>query len=600
MTNDYSLRQVNRVVIFPRIRFVAVPGSRRSYRGLKLVSLLLLTSVINESSASADPPADSNKVKRVELNQGWSKDEIAFYYHASEGTFLAPLEFALQLPNPKEPDAKFLDTLARYGFIEDKEGPINSHRLPVGLAEDSRPKAFGDRSYLGMTCAACHTRELTFRKPNGDSDQTEYRLPVYAGPSLIDLPSFLNDFYGAFEAILEDDALAKVFAKGVLGHDPEDRELDALRKEVKELITPVLLWRKMVEEAKVPVAKFGPGNLNALTQGNLNGAGLVKWMLQKGVELPPTPPPTVPRFEGTVNFPPLWYAFNDDWAQWFVKIHHSGTRNWIQAVASSAIRPPKMVEGLGAKAIIATVNFDNIERIQSSLERLRTPKWPEQVFGELDAKRIAKGRVLYERSCAECHDRQPLAPNELGIILNQRRAYDVGTDPTAYQQFAEDGERRAAGLAALSEKILLARRAQLLERVDEAEADNYAKLDSRGRPNRWGLAVDEYASRPEMRDWPTSGAPCWAPPLDGVFASSPYFHNGSVRTLWEVLLAPEERAAKFHTGTTEFDAHDVGLRDEGDFEFDTGELGKSNRGHAFGVTWSKEEKLDVLEYLKSI
>src|SRR6185295_5791806 len=30
-----------------------------------------------------------------------------------------------------------------------------------------------------------------------------------------------------------------------------------------------------------------------------------------------------------------------------------------------------------------------------------------------------------------------------------------------------------------------------------------------------------------------------APPLDGIWASSPYFHNGSVPTLWHVLHSAE-------------------------------------------------------------
>jgi mono/diheme cytochrome c family protein len=536
----------------------------------------------------------------VEANQGWSKDEVEFFYHASEGTLLAPLDFVLQLPHPKETDAKFVDRLEKYGFIKGASGPLNPHQLPVGLAEDRRPIRFGDRSYLGLTCAACHTRELTYRKTNGDGEGTNYRISVYAGPSLIDLPRFIQDLYDGFEAIIEDDDLAQKFAEDLGDKEVSAEDVKALRAEIAEFIAPVRLWRGMIKKAKLPAVDFGPGNLNALSQGNLHEAGLAAWLKGQGVELPnltPTPPP---RFEGTVNYPPLWFGAQDDWAQWFVKIHHTGARNWIQAVASSAVRPPKMVKSLGVKAVVATVDFENIARIQASLERLRTPKWPAHVFGELDSGRVAKGRKLYEKSCAECHARKLLPPNELGIALYERQAFDVGTDATAYQQFAEYGEARAAGLVFLSEKLIAFRRVQLLDRVDEKQADNYAKMDSRGRPNLWALAIDENSGRPGGDYWPTSGATYWAPPLEGVFATSPYFHNGSVRTLWEVLTRPEKRTKAFHTGTTAFDAKEVGLCDDGEFIYDARDLGKGNGGHPFGCEWSDEEKLNLLEFLKSL
>src|SRR5262249_44085321 len=153
-----------------------------------------------------------------------------------------------------------------------------------------------------------------------------------------------------------------------------------------------------------------------------------------------------------------------------------------------------------------------------------------------------------------------------------------GTDSTAYRQFSEHGVERAARLQELSDKLIKLRHVQLLDRVGEQEAENYAKMDSRGRPNRWGLAVDEYSGRDDAKYWPTVGATYWAPPLEGVFATSPYFHNGSVRTLWEVLLPPTERAESFRTGTTDFDAKDVGLLDAGAFEYNTKEPGKGNDG----------------------
>ena len=85
------------------------------------------------------------------------------------------------------------------------------------------------------------------------------------------------------------------------------------------------------------------------------------------------------------------------------------------------------------------------------------------------------------------------------------------------------------------------------------------KLYSRGRPNEFGLAKDDYKDAEEA-NWPKTGAAYWASPLEGIFASSPYFHNGSVRTLWDVLTPPAQRPKTFRTGSNEFDVEGVGLR----------------------------------------
>ena len=55
-----------------------------------------------------------------------------------------------------------------------------------------------------------------------------------------------------------------------------------------------------------------------------------------------------------------------------------------------------------------------------------------------------------------------------------------------------------------------------------------------------------------------------APPLDGIWASAPYFHNGSVPTLWHVLH-PEDRPAGGRRGGGDHDGARVGLVfEEGD------------------------------------
>jgi len=88
--------------------------------------------------------------------------------------------------------------------------------------------------------------------------------------------------------------------------------------------------------------------------------------------------------------------------------------------------------------------------------------------------------------------------------------------------------------------------------------------------------------------------------MQGIFASSPYLHNGSVPTLRDLLNPPEKRPASFRTGSSEFDPAAVGLKNEGSFVFETREPGKGNGGHLFGTELAPAEKAALIEYLKSL
>ena len=122
-----------------------------------------------------------------------------------------------------------------------------------------------------------------------------------------------------------------------------------------------------------------------------------------------------------------------------------------------------------------------------------------------------------------------------------------------------------------------------------------------------------------------------APPLDGIWASAPYFHNGSVPTIWH-LLHPSERPTVWRRTdivagengadsptqgeleAAQYDQSRVGLPieifngmpttikrgSEKRTYFDTRPRGKSAAGHDFVDELSETEKQAVLEYLKTL
>jgi hypothetical protein len=96
-----------------------------------------------------------------------------------------------------------------------------------------------------------------------------------------------------------------------------------------------------------------------------------------------------------------------------------------------------------------------------------------------------------------------------------------------------------------------------------------------------------------------------ARPLDGIWATAPYLHNGSVPNLYEMLLPADKRSKVFHVGSLEFDPMKVGFRTDpgpATTELDTSVDGNFNTGHdQYGNgAFTEEERMQILEFLKTL
>jgi hypothetical protein len=112
-----------------------------------------------------------------------------------------------------------------------------------------------------------------------------------------------------------------------------------------------------------------------------------------------------------------------------------------------------------------------------------------------------------------------------------------------------------------------------------------------------------------------------ARPLNGIWATAPYLHNGSVPSLYQLLLPADKRVKAFSVGRREFDPVNVGFKIEpfdGGFRFRThSEIGlpipgNSNAGHEYGTgkprevggdglpALTDEQRWKLVEYLKSL
>ncbi len=88
--------------------------------------------------------------------------------------------------------------------------------------------------------------------------------------------------------------------------------------------------------------------------------------------------------------------------------------------------------------------------------------------------------------------------------------------------------------------------------------------------------------------------------------SAPYLHNGSVPTLYDILLPPNERPKSFYAGTTEFDPVLVGYKTDASsnlntFNLDTSITGNSNGGHDYNVgSLTDADRMKMVEYMKTL
>ncbi|MEL6343126.1 MAG: hypothetical protein AAFV53_08315 [Myxococcota bacterium] len=108
-----------------------------------------------------------------------------------------------------------------------------------------------------------------------------------------------------------------------------------------------------------------------------------------------------------------------------------------------------------------------------------------------------------------------------------------------------------------------------------------------------------------------------APPLTGLWATAPYFHNNSVPTVYHVLT-PAERPARFEVGGHKLDYTLLGIAGQLDAEgvwrmpsgyqprmlpevYDTTAAGRSNAGHdAFTASIDPSGRAALLEFLKRL
>ena len=134
------------------------------------------------------------------LPQNWTPERRQQVYTTAQGSKLIPYPWALALERPNDETLFFADNGRRFGFLPNG----SATGLPVGLVED---KNLDGTSHLGVTCAACHTREVRYKG-------TTYRID--GGGADTDLQEFLAEMSRATTATANSSEKFDRFAKRLM------------------------------------------------------------------------------------------------------------------------------------------------------------------------------------------------------------------------------------------------------------------------------------------------------------------------------------------------------------------------------------------------
>lgn len=564
----------------------------------KLCMLAALVSALGfmQMAFARTRPAQASEEKVVSLNQAWSEGDRQWFYQTSQGSTVLSWDVYRNLETATGQDLFRSEANAvRYGLIPQRENAkYNPDGLPIGVTKTVVSEGRFKGEWVGLTCAACHTSMLSYKGARIVIDG--------AGAHTFNSTAMTVGLDAALQATIGDPAkFARLAARTGATSDDSRKELRArLESEaatIRHYCTHSLL---------TPIA-WGPGRSDALS--------MIHNQLQANLADIPENwyPATAP-----VKPPFLWNAPQSAWVQWSGIIQDPIFRNIGESLgvyASVDLTSKTPDEGL----FDASSKIMNLWQLERAVERLAPPKWPERIFGKIDLAKADKGKQLFADNCSRCHTTWPYKwtePNKAGkrFIDNAVVSVDyVGTDSTQLFNvlpYSMTGQLAAYLFPPFTGQPIASAEAFDGALVSRILTKALAKLD---------LSKEELDDLhgyrpyyPEQSDPPPQAHGYKAAPRDGVWATGPFLHNGSVPSLYELLLPAKERSKTFDV-SREFDPVKVGVdtRATADsFLFDTSLPGNSNAGHSFenapkgkgviGRLLTDDERWAIVEYLKSI
>ena len=579
--------------------------------------------------------------KTVWLEQNVSREQLNWFYHADQGTRTLgiPHEWFMKLEQPTIPwlifttvapfrDPAYLD---RFGFIP---VPEQKDVLPIGFAHGGpmldpsgapwrNPTDKKDMTGIGLTCAACHTGRFTYK---------DTAVIIDGGPALTNLLKLKQGIGVALFMTRYLPGRFGRFADNIVGKDATLADRETLKYQIDQ----VLKQLKEVQALETSVAsqniEEGYGRLDAL---NRIGNQVFSLDLKR--------PENYRGSSAPVHYPRIWNTPWFDWVQYNGSIMRPMVRNAGESLGvSSELNLTEPSKGLFKSSVNVEALYSMEQMIagqapnaKDGFSGLRSPRWPEEILPKIDWTLAGKGAKLYEDHCQGCHrppvtkfeppvanqPRPPASPNPVYFNFEDKKEWrtndirqpvrimenipidHVGTDPAQ----AADMLARTVALPShlgIDETQFAAALRDVVERTVDYIYQQKPPTSDEDRRRINGYMPNEIQADLAYK----------VRPLNGVWATPPYLHNGSVPTVYDLLSPFDDRPKQFYLGNREYDPVKLGYKTDelaNGFQFDTSVRGNANTGHEFadkppktkGVIGRKlepDERKAIIEYLKTL
>ncbi len=384
-----------------------------------------------------------------------------------------------------------------------------------------------------------------------------------------------------------------------------------------------------------------------------------------------------------VSYPFLWDIVQSDYVQWNGLASNAGVgplgRNTGEVIGVFGILDwtahkrgwslSSLLTGQRGKSyqidFTSSIDLVNLSRLESHLKSLTSPVWPtidtgtnnpeqkkaNDIFGkfsewQIDGTKIRRGRQLYAQYCESCHEVIDRTDWNRIVVASMANIDLMGTDRamaensvnyTGYSgNFKNTYQAEGVGSLVIKDRapvVQILTAATMGEVATEPDPDKWWPR----RALDWLYMMAKSFFDNEIKASVKSGA-YWsdttalpynsllaykARPLNGIWATAPYLHNGSVPSIYDLLLPikrdgdPDDgqyRPNEFKVGSREFDPVKIGLRTEGyeGFHFSATKRGDLNIGHEYGtvhapaVSGTKQkplteaERWELVEYIKTL
>lgn len=515
----------------------------------------------------------------VSINQNWSATTQQLFWFTGQGSKMIPYEWFLYLEQKNSTTLFSEETnILKYGFIPQIKSKFNPDSLPIGFAASSYKK---DGKWLGLTCSACHTNQMNYKGT---------AMIVDGAPNLANVTLFNKELAAALEDTYKDKMKFKRFARYILREDYTKDSASKLHKELKT-VTDTRNGYNARNDSSV---HGGNGRVDAFGYiFNQVAAGALD--LPANIHEPNAP----------VSFPFLWGTPQSNVVQWIGQTPNgrlgSLARNSGEVLGVfGTIDIPHEGKFGGYNS---SVKIKELTELEEWVTDLRSPQWPETILPKLDAKKVLAGKALYEKSCVACHEVIPREKeyDSYKAIITPLRA--IKTDPQTATNIATSVSKtgRLEGTVNRSKYVTkeiedFGKTAPTADVVRNAVVGAIIHQPKQSLKSMlFGYHVE--VEKPE-KDTPLGYK---ARPLNGVWATAPFLHNGSVPNLEQLLLPSDKRIKSFYVGSREFDPENVGYEfSQGPFKFDTTIKGNSNAGHEYGTKLNAEQRAQLIEYIKSL